>query len=262
MNETRIAEWPYVTKAADESPAQQTSAPSPNGELTRSPALHVVAMNPSQLGFVLGDCERCFVREVRDGVRRPGMVPEIFNLADRAQKAEFEVRDIIDLETEGIPRFRIFAQNYRVESTPIPFGDLGIAVKITGRLDALVDTEDGRRVLVDYKTAAKPVPVDRYRAQLGSYALALAWPRDGVAPIEVDSTALLVLNARHVGTRPGRLGIYGEPEWIEVERDDVAMVDLLQHAAALVAGAAQPHHKRDCAYCIYYGAVPLPERRT
>jgi hypothetical protein len=258
VNEAHIAEWPYATTALEE--RGDVAAPNDRADAPNRP-MRPITMGPSQLGFILADCERCFVREVRDGVRRPGMVPEIFNLADKAMKDEFGRRDLIDLETPGIPRFKLLAQNCRVESTAIPFEALGVAVKLAGRLDALVETEDGRRFVVDYKTAVKPVPVDRYRAQLGAYALALAWPRDGVEPVEVGGTALLVMHARHVGMRPNRLGVYGEPEWIDIERDDVEMVELLRHAAALVAGAEQPRHRRDCAYCIYYGAVPLPAER-
>jgi hypothetical protein len=128
---------------------------------------------PATLGYLLHDCERCFVREVRDRVRRPGGPSPMFGFADNAMKRAFDVPDgiWIDIGVREAPRFRPLAQGFAVCSAPIRFADLDVSLTLAGNLDAFVETDDGRRILIDYKTSPGEPGAGRYAGQLDGYAL-------------------------------------------------------------------------------------------
>jgi hypothetical protein len=215
-------------------------------------------VGPSQLGWLRADCERCFVREVAHGVRRPGGPPDAFNLADSAMKTFFDRGDAVHDLGVG-PPFSIVAQGMHVESHPIGFDELDVELVLKGRLDALVQVGDDL-VVVDYKTTTKDELAPRtYAPQLQSYAFALEAPKEGQPPRIVDGLALLVYRPTSFACRPERRvsGLYGPTEWIEVPRDDGAFLALLRRTAALLAGAEQPTPNPRCPFCQYYGAVPL-----
>jgi PD-(D/E)XK nuclease superfamily len=216
-------------------------------------------VGPSQLGWLRADCERCFVREVRHRVRRPGGPPDAFNLADAAMKARFDGGPDIVHDLGVGPRFRVVAQGLWVESYPVPFPEHGFELVVRGKLDALVRTVDGETLVVDYKTSAQGELAPRtYGPQLHAYALALEAPAAGTEPVQVDGLALLVYRpTRFTYRTESRVsGLYGPHEWVEVPRDDGAFVASLGRTAALLAGA-EPTPNPKCAWCVYYGAVPV-----
>jgi len=216
-------------------------------------------IGPSQLGWLRGDCERCFLREVAHGVRRPGGPPDAFNLADQAMKKRFDEGEALHDLGVG-PRFRIVAQGLHVESQPIPFPARDVELVVKGKLDALVRTEDDEVVVVDYKTLSKTEIATRsYAPQLGAYCLALEAPREGMERQGIDALALLVFRPQSFTYRTERRvsGLYGATEWLEVPREDASFLTLLDHVAALLGGHEQPVPNPACAWCRYYGAVPL-----
>ena len=223
-----------------------------NSVATTRSTPRILRISPASLGFVLSQCEACFVREVRDGIKRPGGPPEIFNLADRAMKEAFASKQLVDL---GIgPKFTVLGQGLSVESAPIKFPELGVAIVLAGRLDAFVLTAADERVVVDYKTTANGLSPETYRAQLSAYAFALENPgkRSQLPPTMVDGLALLVYRPTSFAYRPyGLCGLYGRTQWVELPRRDDKLHDTLQQVAALVTGARPPEVGKDCRYCAY-----------
>jgi hypothetical protein len=73
-------------------------------------------VGPSQLGWLRADCERCFVREVAYGVRRPGGPPDAFNLADGAMKRRFDGGPEVQHDLGVGPSFTVIAQGLHVRS--------------------------------------------------------------------------------------------------------------------------------------------------
>jgi PD-(D/E)XK nuclease superfamily len=213
---------------------------------------------PATLGYLLRDCERCFVRDVRYRVRRPGAPSPVYNLADGAMKRAFDVGEgcWIDIGVPEAPRFRPIAQGFAVASAPIVFPDVGVELVLAGMLDAFVETDDGRRILVDYKTSSE-VSAARYAGQLSGYAFALQNPAAGVryeATI-VDAMALLVFQPRSfVAKRTGVCGLYGPTTWIEVPQDDRKFLELMRRVAALLGGIIPPAAAPSCSYCTYFAS--------
>ena len=217
-----------------------------------------INISPSHLGWLRADCERCLVREVAHGVRRPGGPPETYNLADRAMKTWFDDRHDADISLGVGPTFRVISQGQWVESRPLSFPDYDLEIVVRGKLDALIRTAD-ETIVVDYKTTTKGELAPRtYTAQLHAYAFALESPAGTTEAVKVDGLALLLYRPSLFSHRPekGISGLYGPTEWLEVPRDDGSFHNLLARLAALAAGAIQPTPNPKCLFCIYFGAVP------
>jgi CRISPR/Cas system-associated exonuclease Cas4 (RecB family) len=217
-------------------------------------------VGPSQLGWLRADCERCFVREVAYGVRRPGGPPDAFNLADAAMKRRFDGGPEIQHDLGVGPPFTVIAQGLHVQSKPIIFPEYEIELVIKGRLDALVRTvESAETLVVDYKTATRDELDPRtYAAQLQAYATALEIAHNEALSTAIDGLALLIYRPHAFTYRADRriAGLYGTSEWLEVPRDDFKFEVLLRRVAALLGGREQAQPNPQCGYCSYYGALP------
>lgn len=226
-----------------------------------APSARTFRVPPATLGYLLGDCEQCFVREVRDRIRRPGGPSPIFNLADGAMKRAFDVGEHqwVDIGAAEAPRFRPLAQGFAVKSAPVTFPALGVTLILDGNLDAFVETDDARRIVVDYKTGAARISGRRYAGQLGAYAFALENPAADARymPTLVDATALLVFRPEAFTARPsGIAGLYGRTAWIEVPQSEPKFFDTLERVAELLASATMPANA-NCTYCVYFSGNGL-----
>jgi hypothetical protein len=214
------------------------------------------------MGWLLADCERCFLREVAHGVRRPGRPPEIFNVADAAMKRRFEGGPEVVHDLGVGRKFTVVAQGLHVES--IPYEDpAGVSIVLKGRLDALVQTIDGDVIVLDYKTMMRSDVESgkrAYSAQLESYALALRYPKLVQQQTRVDGLALLVFHPSDFAYRTAKkiAGLYGLTDWVDVPSNEEDFRNVLNRAARLLVGDLQPTPNTKCNYCSYYGAVPLP----
>jgi CRISPR/Cas system-associated exonuclease Cas4 (RecB family) len=217
-------------------------------------------VGPSQLGWLRADCERCFVREVAYGVRRPGGPPDAFNFADAAMKRRFDGGPEVQHDLGVGPPFTVIAQGLHVQSQPIIFTEYDIELVIKGRLDALVRTvESAETLVVDYKTATREELDPRtYAAQLQAYAMSLEISHNDSLSTTIDGLALLIYRPHAFTYRADRriAGLYGTSEWLEVPRDDFRFELLLRRVAALLGGLEQAQPNPKCGYCAYYGALP------
>ena len=220
--------------------------------------MRIFKIGPSELGWLRSDCERCLVRQIVHGIRRPGGPPDAFNLADSAMKRWFQ-GDPDKVHHLGVgPPFSVIAQGLQVESQPLSFPEFGVEIVIKGRLDALVSC-DNETWVVDYKTTSRAELAPRtYSPQLHAYAFALEQPAGNSTPRDIDGLALLIYRPEKFACKPERRisGLYGPIEWLDVPRDQGKFLDLLRKVAALLSGAEQPAPNQQCAYCVYFGAVP------
>jgi hypothetical protein len=212
-----------------------------------------VRIAPADLVHLYSECPRCFVQKVKHGVRRPGVFPDVYNVADRAMKAAFAdaVEHPVDI---GVgPRFRVIAQGFSVASATIPFPQHGISLRFEGSIDALVRTVDDEMFLVDYKTTNAQEGLTRYRRQLAAYAWALENPADPrIAPYVIDGFALLIYRPQKYAYRvSGVAGLYGRAEWLELPRRDDQFLGFLDGVAERLAQPRVPAASPDCMYCAY-----------
>jgi hypothetical protein len=96
-----------------------------------------------------------------------------------------------------------------------------------GRVDVLVDCDDGTTGVVDFKTTIpKPDQVVTYSRQLHAHAVAREHPASG-RPERVSSLGLLCFLPDGYEAAAGRADLRGGVEWIEVPRDDEGFVGFL-----------------------------------
>jgi hypothetical protein len=126
---------------------------------------------------------------------------------------------------------------------------------IRGRLDALVDCDDGSKGVVDFKTTVpKPDHLATYGRQLHAYATALEHPASGRA-VEVSSLGLLCFLPDTYEASGGEGGLFGPVQWIEVPRDDQTFVAFLGEVATVLGGSEPPPASATCGWCSWDGAA-------
>jgi hypothetical protein len=184
----------------------------------------------------------------------------MFGFADNAMKRAFDVPDgiWIDIGVREAPRFRPLAQGFAVCSAPIRFADLDVSLTLAGNLDAFVETNDGRRILIDYKTSPGEPGAGRDAGQLDGYAFALENPGPDTQyeATTVDAMALLVFRPVTFVAKPSGLsGLYGRTAWLEIPQHASRLFAMLRRVAALLTGRIMPTPNEACLFCIYYGAA-------
>ncbi len=120
---------------------------------------------------------------------------------------------------------------------------------IRGRVDVLVDCDDGTKGIVDFKTTIpKPDHVATYGRQLHAYAMALEHPSSGRAET-VSSLGLLCFLPDTYEADRGRAGFFGPVQWIEVPRDDLGFVAFLGEVVSVLEQDDPPEPSPTCQWC-------------
>lgn len=144
-----------------------------------------VKLSPSRLGR-FAECPRCFWLELHEGLYRPsGPFPSLPGGMDREIKAHFDryrARGELPPALDGQVDERLLADQSFLEAArdwrgePI-HRDPSLGAVVRGGVDDLLETEDGRLVVLDYKTRGHPPrgdgAPDYYRRQLDCYNLVL-----------------------------------------------------------------------------------------
>ena len=137
-------------------------------------------LSPSDFAFLWDDCPRCFYLKVARKQPRPSSpFPSVFGRIDRAMK-EFYLGERAELMAPGMPEGVIGGGDRWVKSAPLLVPGSSKTCLIRGRVDALVDCDDGTTGVVDFKTTIpKPDHIATYGRQLHAYAMALEHPSSG-----------------------------------------------------------------------------------
>ena len=207
------------------------------------------ALTPSDFAFLWDDCPRCFYLKVARKQPRPASpFPSVFSRIDRAMK-EFYLGERAEDMASGMPAGVIGGGDRWVKSAPLLPPGAGRTCLIRGRLDVLVDCDDGTTGVVDFKTTIpKPDHIATYGRQLHAYAMALEHPSSG-RPETVSSMGLLCFLPDEYEAEEERAALYGQVEWIEVPRDDVGFVQFLEEVLSVLEQDDPPEPGPDCPWC-------------
>jgi CRISPR/Cas system-associated exonuclease Cas4 (RecB family) len=126
------------------------------------------------------DCPRCFWLDMKQGVKRPpGMPFTLNNAVDFLLKAEFDVHRekgtrhpvMEKYNIEAIPFVHENMSKWRHNFTGVQFEHKPTGFLVTGAVDDVWQTPDGKLMVVDYKaTGAKEHKIyDSYRRQMEVY---------------------------------------------------------------------------------------------
>ena len=206
-------------------------------------------LSPSDFAFLWDDCPRCFYRKVVRREPRPRTpFPSVFGRIDRAMK-DFYLGERAESCARGMPAGVIGGGDRWVKSAPFaPPGSAGTGM-IRGKVDVLVECDDGSLGVVDFKTTIpKPDHVATYSRQLHAYAWALEHPASGPAAV-VSSLGLLCFLPDTYEAMGDQAGLYGNVEWIEVPRDDEAFVRFLMEVVSILNDSDPPPASPDCPWC-------------
>ena len=182
-------------------------------------------LSPSDFAFLWDDCPRCFYLKVARRQPRPrSPFPSVFGKIDRAMK-DCYLGERAEAAVDGMPPGSIGGGDRWVKSAPLlPPGSASTCL-IRGRVDVLIDCDDGTKGVVDFKTTVpKADHLATYGRQLHAYAMALEHPSSG-RPERVSSLGLLCFLPDTYEAEEGRAGLFGPVEWVELPRDDLGFAE-------------------------------------
>ena len=191
----------------------------------KSPSEASWGLSPSDFAFLWDDCTRCFYLKIaREQPRPASPFPSVFSRIDRAMK-EFYLGERAETAALGMPEGVIVGGDRWVKSAPLLVPGSTKTCLIRGRVDVLVDCDDGTTGVVDLKTTIpKPDHIATYGRQLHACAMALEHPSSG-RPEKVSSLGLLCFLPDSYEAAEDRAGLYGDVQWIEVPRDDLEFAE-------------------------------------
>jgi len=136
-----------------------------------------------------------------------------------------------------------------VKSAPIALPGCGSACRIRGRIDVLVECDDGTTAVVDFKTGEPGfAAAEKYSRQLHAYALALEHPAKGMATA-VSTLGLLCFSPDRFETNGQDAAVAGGLSWTEVPIDRRAFTSFLSRVLALLDEPEAPPPSIDCRWC-------------
>lgn len=212
-----------------------------------------VTLSPSRLGL-FAECARCFWLAERRDLGRPSRpFPTLPVGMDREIRAHFDrhrargelppaLEGRVDEHLHPGQAFLAGARDWRAAPRLV---DETLGVVLRGGVDDLLETHDGRLVVLDYKTRGSPPEGDGapryYRRQLSLYHLMLE-----AAGHPIAGHAYL-LYYHPVAVTDGGAATF-ETELVRVEVDLRAARRLLDDAVAALDGPLPPPGA-DCEYC-------------
>ena len=136
----------------------------------------VYKLSPSDLTFLWDGCKHCFYLKVKHNIVYRGGFPSIFG--KMANLTSYFYQDKLTFEiAPDLPPGRVKFREKWVKSAPISIPGSNSQCFIRGRLDAVIEFDDGSYGVVDYKTSdAKDEHANFYSQQLSAYASRLKIP--------------------------------------------------------------------------------------
>ena len=148
-------------------------------------------ISPSDLSYFLSDSKVGFYDKYVLNILRPkGVFPSVFNTIDQGMKDCFDSKPIADF-VEGAPTGILRHNEEYVQSQLVKLDD-NFSVGFKGKIDSLLDHEDGTHTVIDYKTTHLSDKLKEiYWLQLMAYAFCLEKPLMST-PKKISNIGLIV----------------------------------------------------------------------
>lgn len=212
----------------------------------------VYTLSPSDLTFLLHECERCFYAKVRERKRLPRTpMPAVFTELDRQQRDFFHNKPVSALGA-GLPDGILNCHPGALLSAPLFLDDGLPGLIFRGAIDAGIAFRGGGYGVVDFKTTNPySTHVDMYRHQLHAYAWALENPSAGTAPVgPIRRMGLLCFYPVGMMQLPtGHYAFRTAPTWLEVARENDLFKSLMRHVMKLLSSPLAPEPGSSCPRC-------------
>lgn len=213
----------------------------------------IFTLSPSDLTFLWDGCKRCFYLKVKHNIVYRGPFPSMFGKMGDLTSNYYLDKPVSELSPElpaGIVKFR----EKWVKSVPISFLGTSTQCVIRGRFDAIVAFEDGSFGIIDYKTSEASEEKNAfYSRQLSAYAYALENPAPGALSISpITHLGLFIITPNRFERMPnGEIAFVTKATWMDVLRDDIAFLALLNEIITLLDKPIPPDPAADCGLCNY-----------
>jgi len=206
-------------------------------------------ISPSDLTFSWGSCHKCLWLNYNHGLRTPGSMPLVGDLANM-QEQYFAKKTTADI-APVLPEGKVADLGGWVKSSLINVNSSPSKYAIRGKYDLLIEFTDGTYGIIDCKFQAKDSDkTDLYQPQLEAYAFALENPASGEAK-KVSLMGLLVWSLLEpAGDVTKGFGLKLKHTWRPIARNPEALATRLTDFITVVSGK-MPVAKDNCDMCNY-----------
>ena len=206
-------------------------------------------ISPSDLTFSWGSCHKCLWLNYNHGLRTPGFMPLVGDLANM-QEQYFAKKTTADI-APVLPEGKVADLGGWVKSSLINVGGTPSKYAIRGKYDLLIEFADGTYGIIDCKFQAKDSDkTDLYQPQLEAYAFALENPASGEAK-KVSLMGLLVWSLLEpAGDVTKGFLLKLKHTWRPIARNPEALATRLTDFITVVGGK-MPVAKDNCDMCNY-----------
>jgi hypothetical protein len=206
-------------------------------------------ISPSDLTFSWSNCHRCLWLNYNHGLRTPGFMPLVGDLANM-QENYFRDKKTTDI-APVLPEGKVVDLGGWVKSSFINVNGQATKYAIRGKYDLLIEFTDGSFGVIDCKFQAKDSDkTELYQPQLEAYAFALENPVSG-DPKKVSIMGLLVWSLLEpAGDVSKGFGLKLKHTWRPIERNPGALDKRLTDFITVVS-ADMPKTKDNCEMCNY-----------
>jgi hypothetical protein len=213
-----------------------------------------IKLSPSDLTFLWDECPRCFYLKYLHGINRPAApFPSIFGAIDRLMKAQFAGHPASDLD-RSLPPGVVTVTEQWIESLAVILPNHTLSCFLRGKLDAILDFNDGSHGVVDFKTSEpKPAQIPFYSRQLHAYAYALEHPIPGRLSRSPISVLGLYVETPHatLAATTSEISFHFRSTWLNVPFQESSFLGFLDKVLALLELPEPPPAGESCAYCQY-----------
>ena len=172
----------------------------------------------------------------------------MFGLIDRAMK-DYYLGQRAETLVPGMPPGVIGGANRWVKSAPIVPPGCASACRIRGRVDVLVDCDDGMTAVVDFKTGEPGLAaMEKYSRQLHAYALALEHSAKGPATA-VSALGLMCFSPDGFETHGHEAALTGGLTWTEVPLERPGFIEFLSQVLSVLGQPEAPPLSSSCPWC-------------
>lgn len=205
-------------------------------------------INPGDLGFLYGNCQRCYWLKVREGVNTPSRpIPNVIIALDRMIKEQITGKSLKTLG-EQFPDGVVVYTGQKAISAPIKGSKGDISLQINGVFPVAYKLKDGSYGVAMIKTSEvlqEYIPF--YWMQLQAYVAALEHSAaDGLnlAPITEIGIISYAPNNMNGST------INGTFDWMDFDLDRKEFNDVLSDIMSTLRGD-EPASEASCEWCRY-----------
>jgi hypothetical protein len=176
-------------------------------------------LSPSDLSYFWSDSKVGFYDKYILKIQRPKLAfPSVFTTIDLCMRHAFDQVECTDI-VEGAPSGHITHEDINVQSKLFTLGDFKVGFK--GKIDCLLDTNNGKHFVVDYKTThISQKLASIYFLQLMAYAFCLQNPLHG-EPKDIEGLGLIVFQPENFNfVKNQDKGVLdGQLKWVPISYD-------------------------------------------